>query len=1086
MNLRIGRPVLVVLAAITSVAAMTSASAPLTGGGDRAACCNQSHDVGLDFRRDSPGAVPEAVSGFQLPMDNHHYGLCYKLCEAVDSCPGTTFHPGVDFNGPGDGDADCGLDVRSVATGLVRWVDTTTWGSIVIEHLYQGQTWYSQYGHLEIADVVVGQAVARGDKIGEVGKVGATSCHLHWEIRESDHPAPTYGPFWDCNGFQSQTTIEDWYEDPEAFVAGHGPYGESIVVSDPLAVSPTRTDPMTIFALPDEYAGGFPEGGERNLLVGFRLRNDGPADVLLDNYGVEVLKGGVHQFFLRRDASVWLPSGGETPVFDMRGWITDDRLDGLSATEFGAIVQYQKGGEWFDAGGDDATATFTVFPRPPLADRMLVKRPRAEGETDPETARIHHHQHGFKWWITSSTTADNLFPGWSQTFYVYPSGEVTALAVPRHPDHDGTTPVVAGRNLLVIREGSPTVYILEPEPSGGPLRLRPFADEAAFWAYGYDSTGPDHDLVTQPILVEHGWSWLEAAYPVGSTIEPPAEDPILSVTPDHQDVDWPSGNGFFDVWNQGGGEMTWTSEVIVGAEWLHIIGGSTGVDGGTISFLADVNPVTAPRSGTIRVTAPGAAGSPADVVVNQAAGPGTSVLYVCPDGTAEYATIQDAIDAAIPGDVVLLCDGVYSGPGNRTVQFRGKDITVRSESGDPSTCVIDVGGATGSDTGFYFGEFESDAAALAYVTITNGGWATAGAVWVAYSSPVIEGCVFEGNFASERGGAVNIAGDSECRIEGCVFRDNEAVGWGGAIYLSGSSATIVGNVFEDNSADFGGAIRVSASADGSVIAGNVFRRNRGKGAALWVGANEVLIEDNVFDRNGPVAGGSDKGSVFVGMASPTLSRNTFVNSRGTAVWCSWEADAVVEANIITGSAAWGMVCEPDGVHLPEPTIHCNAFWENASGDFCGIDLGGNFHLDPQICVGDTTSYGLADTSPCRPGQHPDGMACGRIGASDSVCVLLDVHSPPERPQAVVSVWPNPVRGQVRIAGPILDGTPARSSVYDPTGRRVCSLDVTESPDRASAIWDGCDDSGRPVPPGVYFLRWGSAERGTSARIVLIE
>ena len=45
----------------------------------------------------------------------------------------------------------------------------------------------------------------------------------------------------------------------------------------------------------------------------------------------------------------------------------------------------------------------------------------------------------------------------------------------------------------------------------------------------------------------------------------------------------------------------------------------------------------------------------------------------------DYATIQGAIDAAAPGSVVVLADGVYSGPGNTGLSLRGKGLrTLRS------------------------------------------------------------------------------------------------------------------------------------------------------------------------------------------------------------------------------------------------------------------------------------------------------------------------------------------------------------------------------------------------------------------------
>ncbi len=111
----------------------------------------------------------------------------------------------------------------------------------------------------------------------------------------------------------------------------------------------------------------------------------------------------------------------------------------------------------------------------------------------------------------------------------------------------------------------------------------------------------------------------------------------------------------------------------------------------------------------------------------------------------DYATIQAAIDAAVEGDTVLVDDGVYTGEGNKEIDFRGKAITVRSKNG-PENCVIDC---ENSGRGFWFHSSETRDSVLRGFTIQNG------------------------------------------RVED----DN-----GGAIYCDGASPTIVGNIITDNSA----------------------------------------------------------------------------------------------------------------------------------------------------------------------------------------------------------------------------------------------------------------------------------------------
>ncbi len=39
---------------------------------------------------------------------------------------------------------------------------------------------------------------------------------------------------------------------------------------------------------------------------------------------------------------------------------------------------------------------------------------------------------------------------------------------------------------------------------------------------------------------------------------------------------------------------------------------------------------------------------------------------------AEYATIQEAVDAAVSGDTILIAPGTYTGEGNRNINIHNK------------------------------------------------------------------------------------------------------------------------------------------------------------------------------------------------------------------------------------------------------------------------------------------------------------------------------------------------------------------------------------------------------------------------------
>ena len=81
-----------------------------------------------------------------------------------------------------------------------------------------------------------------------------------------------------------------------------------------------------------------------------------------------------------------------------------------------------------------------------------------------------------------------------------------------------------------------------------------------------------------------------------------------------------------------------------------------------------------------------------------------------------YSTIQQAIDVAQTGDTVLVYDGIYTGDGNKNLDFKGKRITVTSLNG-PASTIIDC---EGSGRAFYFHSGETPASVLNGFTIRNG------------------------------------------------------------------------------------------------------------------------------------------------------------------------------------------------------------------------------------------------------------------------------------------------------------------------------------------------------------------------------
>lgn len=87
-------------------------------------------------------------------------------------------HNGVDYAGP------VGAPIRTIGEGVVKHAGPMgAYGNLVVIDHGQGDETY--YAHLSRVDVLVGQKVLRGQRIGGLGATGRVSGpHLHFEFRE--------------------------------------------------------------------------------------------------------------------------------------------------------------------------------------------------------------------------------------------------------------------------------------------------------------------------------------------------------------------------------------------------------------------------------------------------------------------------------------------------------------------------------------------------------------------------------------------------------------------------------------------------------------------------------------------------------------------------------------------------------------------------------------------------------------------------------------------------------------------------------------------------------------------------------------
>ena len=385
----------------------------------------------------------------------------------------------------------------------------------------------------------------------------------------------------------------------------------------------------------------------------------------------------------------------------------------------------------------------------------------------------------------------------------------------------------------------------------------------------------------------------------------------------------------------------------------------------------------------------------------------------------DYPNVILGVDAAAPGDSVLVGAGVWSETETRNVLYLGSVQTfVGAVFTKPGLTLVGVGGpdevviqGVPGPTSATIVHSNDQAAAVRVegITFTGGGRGvsvasatgslTAGliefvncrfegnarsAVGFRLAAIALDGCVITGNsnapavdgtdssltlvrctLASNGDSAVklsNLAVGGSFRMEECIVRDHTAVGLD-LRYVG--SVEIEGGTFIRNrgSLDFGGgAVRMTGVGGGAVRFCTFAFDSAGSGGGLYLADSPVEVESNTFfGCHGEIAGAA----LTVGGADPGVRNNIFAACTGPR--------GAVRRTVGANAGATG----------------CNLFWSNET-DYFGTwtqSLTDVVGVDPEFCDATVLELSLRSSSPAAPANYPE---CGLIGAFGVGCGTVSV------------------------------------------------------------------------------------------------
>ncbi len=266
------------------------------------------------------------------------------------------------------------------------------------------------------------------------------------------------------------------------------------------------------------------------------------------------------------------------------------------------------------------------------------------------------------------------------------------------------------------------------------------------------------------------------------------------------------------------------------------------------------------------------------------------VIYV----PGQFSYIQDAIDSASDGDVIIVEPGTYY----ESIDFGGKNITLSSiDPDDPEIVDSTIIDGLKRGTVVTFRNGEGPEAIIKGFTITGGSGT--------YEHLTGDFYDIEINNEGHYGGGIIIDNNSSPTISKNNIKANHVDKDGGGIAVLGDSKPLISeNTIVANSAYSGGGVSVWFSDP--VIEKNIIRgnncHNTGAGISIDFQAAPLIDSNEVYGNSATLSGGG----IAIWYSSPTITDNSIHTNR--AIWFGggvvvFDASPLIEGNDILRNRA---------------------------------------------------------------------------------------------------------------------------------------------------------------------------------------